>query len=404
MPTDPTIPENGPINRPLLNTISSALLALAFLGVLAKTVLSLGADPPVPGETILRQALPEAHRFVRLQDPFPHYMAFDGQGGSMGAVVLTDDCPPSIKGYLGVIHMAVGVSAKGVIAGVVPYSHNETPYYMRMISNAGLTNTFSGIDLVETFPQPDAVSGATVSSMAIIRDARSSAILVAQSLFGIRTARPEAGDGRRPLPWRTILLAGALGLSLAAARSGSARQLREVSIALNLLVVGILVNSPLTLSVASRLMTLNFPGWGNTYLLLILLYLALSIPLSGRSYCRYVCPFGALQHLLNRWWPWKYRPGTAMVSFLPSFRKLLLALLLTLTVPMSMTGFSQIEPFYSLFSFRMTPLVWISVTVIIIICLFWRRFWCNAFCPTGTLVALLCRLLRPGRGNIDESV
>lgn len=385
-------------------TTANVFLALAFLAVILKGVVDLGAGPPPPEESTLQRALPDAVRFEKHPDPFPHYLAYGGSGNVIGAVVLTDDCPPPVKGYMGVIHQAVGVTDRGVMAGIVPYSHNETPYYMDMVLDSGLPADLSEVDLKTTYPDPDTISGATVSSRAIIRDARAAAIIAARSLFGVETVEPERDPSVGPVPWRAILLACCLILSLVAGRFGSPRWLREATIVLNLLVVGILVNSPLTLSVSSRLMVFNFPGWGSTYLILILLYLLVSIPLSGRSYCRLVCPFGALQHLADRCCPWKITPGAAVVSLLPPFRKALLALLLTLAVPLGMSGFSQIEPFYALFSFRMTTLVWIFVTVVIIVSLFWRRFWCNAFCPTGTLLALLSRLIRPVKGKFDESI
>ena len=404
MAGSPVVLKGESPERPIAATAAGALLALALVGVILKGVIDLGASPPLPRESVIHRALPGTHRFERFEDPFPHYLAYDANGDRRGAVVLTGECPPSLRGYMGVIHQAVGITSRGVMARVVPYNHNETPYYMAMILNSDLMAELANVDLGRTYPEPDTVTGATVSSRTMIRDARSAAILAARTLFGVETAQPAEKPGLPSVPWQALLLAVSLVLSITAARSGSPRWLREGTIALNLLVVGILLNTPLTLSATSRLMTLNFPGWGNIYLLLILLYLVISLPIFGRSYCRLVCPFGALQHLSNRWWPWKVKPNVSTASLLPPFRKAFLALLLILSVPLGMKGFSQVEPFYSLFSFSMTPLVWISVTVIIIICLFWRRFWCNAFCPTGTILALLSRALRPGKGKLDESV
>jgi hypothetical protein len=33
-----------------------------------------------------------------------------------------------------------------------------------------------------------------------------------------------------------------------------------------------------------------------------------------------------------------------------------------------------------------------------------RRFWCNTMCPTGTLLSILSRFVRPGSGKADETV
>ena len=69
-----------------------------------------------------------------------------------------------------------------------------------------------------------------------------------------------------------------------------------------------------------------------------------------------------------------------------------------------MRGFTEVEPFFGLFSFALTPVIWTVVIFILVVSAVWRRFWCNTLCPTGTLLALYCKAVRREKGKMDETV
>jgi polyferredoxin len=204
--------------------------------------------------------------------------------------------------------------------------------------------------------------------------------------------------------WKTIILAMVLGLSLVAGFARERKLLRNVVVVLNLAVVGFLLNTPLTLSALSRTLTLNIPGPENTLLILIYLYILISLPLQGRAYCRLVCPFGTLQKLVGRLSPWQMNLTPGTTAFLPHIRRLVLGLLLFLAVWIGWDGFTEVEPFFSLFSLKLTPILWVMVTFVIVMSMFIKRFWCNTMCPTGTLLSILSRFVNPRSGRTDETV
>jgi hypothetical protein len=385
-------------------TLTWALVLFIAAGCLVFGLFDILTPPQPLPEAALLAVFPDASRAERIDAPFSHYRAFDAGGRSVGAVIVTDSLPPAVKGYMGEIGSAVGMTADGRITLAAPVRHLETPYYMEMINNSGLWGELGGLDLSVPFPEIDTVSGATVSSRAIIRDVREAASLSARSLFGIEVPPPAKQIKNPWIEWKTLVIAGLLLLSLLVGFTREQKMLKDLVMVLNLAGIGFLLNTPLTLSALSRALTLKYPGPENTLLILIFLYVLVSIPLQGRAYCRLVCPFGTLQQLAARFFPWQVSltPGTA--AFLPNFRRLVLGLLLFLAVWIGWGGFTEVEPFFSLFSFKLSLILWIMVIFILIMSLFVRRFWCNTMCPTGTLLSMLSRLTRPLKGKDDETV
>jgi uncharacterized protein with FMN-binding domain len=379
-------------------------VAVAVAGALVMGILErLAPAAPIPVE-VLRSVFPEGAHFSERSDPIPHHLTTDSKGRETGAVVMTDTLPPTVQGYLGQVGTAVGITSSGQVTAVRPFRHRETPYYMEMILGSGLLEEMSGIDMGKPFPALDAVSGATITSRALIEDVRLSATRVAQSLYSIDVPEPEKRQRGFVPFWKEGLLAMTLLLSLAAGFMGDGWLKRHGIGLITLAVVGLILNTPLTLSALSRILQTNLPGIGNWLLLLIFFYVLFSSPVLGRAYCRYVCPFGTLQQLAHRLSPWQVRVSPRVNSWLPVVKRAFTALLLFTGVWGGMGGFTEVEPFFGLFSFDLTPILWMMVIFIVIVSMFWRRFWCNTLCPTGTLLTLFCKVTRFRGERLDETV
>jgi NosR/NirI family nitrous oxide reductase transcriptional regulator len=397
-------PETKSGSLALWTTMTWALVLVVIAGCLVFGFLDIIAPPQPLPEKLILAVFPDASRTEKSNDPFFHYKAHDTGGRLIGAIVVTDTVSPAVKGYLGEIGVAVGITTEGSITRAVPVRHMETPYYMDMIVDSGLIDEMTGLDLSRPFPEFDTISGATISSHAIIRDIREASSRASRSLFGIVVPPPAASMKNPWMGWKTGLLAALLGMSLLAGFSRERKWFRFTLMLLNLAGIGVILNTPLTLSALSRVLTLNLPGPENTLLILIFLYILISLPLQGRDYCRMVCPFGTLQDLADHVSPWKLKFAPGTLAFLPGIRRLILAILLLLSVWIGWDGFTEVEPFFSLFSFKLTSILWFMVIFLLLISVFVRRFWCNTMCPTGTLLSIVSRLVRPGSGKADETV
>ncbi len=268
-PKEPLIKNPPRTWAALAGTVATVAVAVAVAGALVMGILErLTPAAPIPVE-VLRSVFPEGAHFSERSDPIPHHLTTDSKGRETGAVVMTDTLPPTVQGYLGQVGTAVGITSSGQVTAVRPFRHRETPYYMEMILGSGLLEEMSGIDMGKPFPALDAVSGATITSRALIEDVRLSATRVAQSLYSIDVPEPEKRQRGFVPFWKEGLLAMTLLLSLAAGFMGDGWLKRHGIGLITLAVVGLILNTPLTLSALSRILQTNLPGIGNWLLLLI---------------------------------------------------------------------------------------------------------------------------------------
>ncbi len=88
---------------------------------------------------------------------------------SVGFVYRTDEVPPAVKGKRGEISVLVGVDFEKNLKGVNPVKWSEDAKYFEKITPEFI-ETFIGYNALDNPRVPDAVTGATLSSTAIIQD------------------------------------------------------------------------------------------------------------------------------------------------------------------------------------------------------------------------------------------
>ncbi|MCF8002053.1 MAG: 4Fe-4S binding protein [Halanaerobiales bacterium] len=135
-----------------------------------------------------------------------------------------------------------------------------------------------------------------------------------------------------------------------------------------------------------------FIKYNTSYLLLFLIPVLLVI-FRGRIFCGYICPFGAIQELLNIR---KYRIQLSKknAKLLVRLKYILLFYLIIrilITGDVILVGYT---PFKSLFSMGGTPITIIITVLTIFVSLFNSRPFCKYFCPLGALLALVGKLKR----------
>ena len=141
-------------------------------------------EPIVPGTPDNNMATDVIHwqtdRFFPEPQSFDIYRA--RQNGKLGGIVLM---PVTVEGYSGPIKMAIGIKRDGRISGVTILSHQETPGLGAAIdpSRSDWLQQFRGQSLEQPASAEwklarqggrfDAISGATISSAAVLDAVRS---------------------------------------------------------------------------------------------------------------------------------------------------------------------------------------------------------------------------------------
>lgn len=93
----------------------------------------------------------------------------DGKQPHSFIVNTTETCK-DIRGFGGPVPILLEVSAKGRITSITTLPNDETPGFFKRVTRAALTDTFIGMSVRQALASdmPDAVSGATYSSKALI--------------------------------------------------------------------------------------------------------------------------------------------------------------------------------------------------------------------------------------------
>ncbi|MDP8256552.1 MAG: FMN-binding protein [Candidatus Alcyoniella australis] len=346
----------------------------------------------LPSETRVARLVPGTVSIERLERVGTWRLS--DSAGQVNYAILTTAVEPEVEGYRGPISVLIAIDSQGRISAAELLEHHETPYYINLLLEQRFIDRLVGLDLSAADPQVDMVSGATVSSQAILRDVSASSLTL---LHGLGTLQVDAPPLQ--IDWyRAALALSALLFAIAAlALRSRLPWLRWVVWIINLALVGLLLKAPLSFAGLADLVAGRPPGALNIDAALILYAALLGSLLFGRFHCRAVCPFGVMQRLVAAASPVARRStGSAGASavFLAQMPLLVLAGLTIATFGCGLWSIAPFEPYALLFSGWRDPLRLAYAGLALLPCLFFPLFWCRFVCPTGAGLDLVSRLAR----------
>jgi len=131
--------------------------------------MCLGSD--IPAQDV-RLYFPNAYRWGKDDRPFPHIDVFDSNGVLLGVCFFAEDVIDDTSGFGGPMSVLIGMDTLGNITRVKVVSSSETPFYAQRAFSEEFLLQFCGKSSSDDFKvgdDIDAVTGATVSSSALIR-------------------------------------------------------------------------------------------------------------------------------------------------------------------------------------------------------------------------------------------
>jgi len=332
-----------------------------------------------------------SERFEHREDPFHHYLGFPARGDAAETTALaTLAAAPEVTGYAGPINVLLSVDKAGTLTGLSYLESNETPSYIGEIDR--WLDTLVGTNLAAgplSLGRVDALSGATVSSKAVLEAVNRSARRATEEAFGRPMPAPVA-NAQGPLDaafWATLAL---LLIFFPVHLSGSERA-RLLFQASSLGVLGIWLNTPITevdlvnLSLGHAAAPAENPQrW------LLLGFIGLTTVLFGQVWCGYLCPFGALQELASRFGRrlgLRVYPDRRLERRVRWLKFPLLAFVLIAVWISGDSTWASFDPMQHAFGSRLGG--WMLLLVILVLAgsLFYVRFWCRYFCPMGAFLA-----------------
>ncbi len=281
------------------------------------------------------------------------------------------------QGYGGRVPLYTFTDENNIIQGIVLGEHFESKEYLNEVIEKGILTRWDGINRSHVSEvNTDAVSGATLTSQAIISGVQNSA-------SGQQVTPPFQIASLDNMASLLLLLI----LTFACFFPKKLMRYRTVLQFLVVVVFGFWLGRFL-----SFVQIINWLSggidWRVHFSLLFILGLSVIIPIVfGKAfYCSWVCPFGAAQELCGKACNKKVQLSPKTAKLLKPLReRLFIALLILLWVGFTF-DLTFIEPF-SAFSLT-TVSYWMLgfASVALIIAMFIPKFWCRFFCPTGFIL------------------
>jgi Na+-translocating ferredoxin:NAD+ oxidoreductase RnfG subunit len=314
-----------------------------------------------------------------------------------GYVFSSEDLAPEVRGFAGKINLGIHVDTAGELIGFHIIRSNETPAYLELL--AEWQDGLKGRQLFQSAPFADVhtVSGATVSSEAVLAALEQSGRKFAEQVLG-RTM--QAGTQQRTLQAAYVPDTGAIYLMLAVVltliviyRGGFWSRLAVLFF--NLVAGGIILNAQYSTEQIATVLSLHAPAVKLSGAFLLALAVPLLVIDLGNIYCGYLCPFGAAQELLGYVVPRRFKQPITRDTMRPArFVKYIVLFVVIIVFFLSRNRTTlAADPLISIFNLRFSiydlqpALLWIG-GIALLGSVFYTRFWCRYLCPVGALLSL----------------
>jgi len=326
-----------------------------------------------------------------------YFKVRDTEGQLIGYIFSSQDLAPDVRGFGGRINLAVYADTAGKLVDLHITGSNETPSYLRLIEK--WRQSLKGRRLFEpgSFTGICAVTGATVSSQAVL-----SALDVSGKVFAGQVLGLAAEGGAQERPGRAsfgadthgFYLISAFALTLLVIYRGGFWS-RLVVLLFNLIAGGIVCNAQYSTDQMASVLSLQTPGAGLTGAFLLVVGVPLLVIIFGNIYCGYICPFGAAAELLGYLLPSRLKSAlTAAQMRKARFVRYIVLFVFVLVFfgSRNRTTLSA-DPLISIFTFS-SP-IWtfqssllLLLGVVLLGSVLYTRFWCLYLCPAGAFLSL----------------
>jgi len=337
--------------------------------------------------SVLRQGEPAAARFENAGGNYPSYKLWDAQENFLGYGVIA-----GASGYGGKLSVLSVLNPAGQITKVSLTENSETPLYLNKVLATGFLQKILGRNPEQGFGDINAVSGATITSEAIIAAVQKGSVQIANEQLGMKIPND---DGVNPT-WKDMA-ALALVLTAIICSARKIKKLRPWLLFLSVIFIGFILNNSLTFSNFVSLFSGNLPSFVERpiWYLMVPGILIITLFRGENFYCSWLCPFGAVQEGIYRSLNlFKFSPSQNIQSKVGKYRWWMLWVAAMTALIFNNAGIASYEPFSVCFDGSGNIAQWIIMSIILLMSIALFRFWCHSFCPVGLMLDFMARLQR----------
>ncbi len=294
------------------------------------------------------------------------------------------------QGYGGPFVLGLRIMEDGKVHEVIPLDHKETPAFAKKIEDANYRAQFVGKGVADDFivgVDIDAVSGATVTTMAATEAVRKGAHMAAVEKFKMEPKWKKA-TWKFGLDEILILFIFALAFVPTVYQK---KPWKHIYLAATIGIVGFYLNAAISVGSLSGLLMGYIPGIMDHLIWWILVVgTVLGIVFLGKNvYCFRICPFYGVQYLLTKLGGSRFNPSPVILKRSKSVANFLLWLALMTSFLASHPALGSYEPFAMMFSLNGVGIQWFLLPLALIGSFFMSTFWCRFFCPCGQALTKL---------------
>lgn len=308
-------------------------------------------------------------------------------------VVNTRVLAKDVQGYGGPVPLKIHIGKDGKLTAIEAEPNAESPSFFDRAKE--LFSRWQGKTIDEAMAEDvDAVSGATFSSKAIIRNVQRGLAYAKQHGLadGGKGAQEESAERTVATGWTlgsiVALIAVLLGAIVPLFTNN--RRLHLVQLVVNVVVLGLWTGTFVSYTLFLRLFAggVSLSAIGTLAAPLLMLIVALLYPLAGRSghYCAHVCPFGSAQELAGKLSRRKLRITPRVLRVLTALRNLLWGVLMALLLTGTCTAWIDYELFTAFIYSSASVWVIVLAVLFLVLSVWVPRPYCRFVCPTGALM------------------
>lgn len=308
-------------------------------------------------------------------------------------VVNTRVLAKDVQGYGGPVPLKIHIDKDGRLTAIEAEPNAESPSFFDRAKE--LFSRWQGKTIDEAMAEDvDAVSGATFSSKAIIRNVQRGLAYAKQHGLadGGKGAQKESAERTVATGWTlgsiVALIAVLLGAIVPLFTNN--RRLHLVQLVVNVVVLGLWTGTFVSYTLFLRLFAggVSLSAIGTLAAPLLMLIVALLYPLAGRSghYCAHVCPFGSAQELAGKLSRRKLRITPRVLRVLTALRNLLWGVLMALLLTGTCTAWIDYELFTAFIYSSASVWVIVLAMLFLVLSVWVPRPYCRFVCPTGALM------------------
>lgn len=308
-------------------------------------------------------------------------------------VVNTRVLAKDVQGYGGPVPLKIHIGKDGRLTAIEAEPNAESPSFFDRAKE--LFSRWQGKTIDEAMAEDvDAVSGATFSSKAIIRNVQRGLAYAKQHGLadGGKGAQEESVERTVATGWTLGSIVALIAVLLGAVVPlfTNNRRLHLVQLVVNVVVLGLWTGTFVSYTLFLRLFAggVSLSAIGTLAAPLLMLIVALLYPLAGRSghYCAHVCPFGSAQELAGKLSRRKLRITPRVLRVLTALRNLLWGVLMALLLTGTCTAWIDYELFTAFIYSSASVWVIVLAMLFLVLSVWVPRPYCRFVCPTGALM------------------